>query len=64
MPAAPAALPTAREPGEFIAAPQAGPDDRIDVGVLFVGGGPAGLVGAIRFAQLLAGRATARGAPR
>ena len=40
---------------EFIAEPQAGPDERIDVGVLFVGGGPAGLAGAIRFAQLLDG---------
>jgi len=40
-------------PTEFIAEPQAGPDERIDVGVLFVGGGPAGLSGAIRLAQLL-----------
>jgi len=40
---------------EFIAEPQAGPDERIDVGVLFVGGGPAGLAGAIRLAQLLEG---------
>ena len=38
---------------EFIATPAAGPDERIDVGVLFVGGGPAGLAGAIRLAQLL-----------
>ncbi len=37
----------------FIAAPAAGPDERIDVGVLFVGAGPAGLAGAIRLAQLL-----------
>jgi len=42
-------------PSEFLAAPQAGPDDRIDVGVLFVGGGPAGLAGAIRLSQLLEG---------
>jgi electron-transferring-flavoprotein dehydrogenase len=40
-------------PTEFIAEPAAGPDERIDVGVLFVGGGPAGLAGAIRLAQLL-----------
>src|SRR5207248_11752263 len=39
---------------EFIAAPEAGEDERIEVGVLFVGGGPAGLAGAIRLAQLLA----------
>jgi len=40
-------------PADVIAAPAAGPDDRIDVGVLFVGGGPAGLAGAIRLSQLL-----------
>ena len=37
----------------FLAVPEAGPDERIDVGVLFVGAGPAGLAGAIRMAQLL-----------
>ena len=41
------------DPSEFIVAPEAGPDERIDVGVLFVGGGPAGLAGAIKLAQLL-----------
>jgi electron-transferring-flavoprotein dehydrogenase len=35
--------------------PEAGPDERIEVGVLFVGAGPAGLTGAIRMAQLLDG---------
>jgi electron-transferring-flavoprotein dehydrogenase len=39
---------------EFVAAPEAGEDERIDVGVLFVGGGPAGIAGAIRLGQLLA----------
>src|SRR5436309_2357619 len=39
---------------EFVARPEAAEDERIDVGVLFVGGGPAGLAGAIRLAQLLA----------
>ncbi len=38
---------------EFVAAPAAAEDERIDVGVLFVGGGPAGLAGAIRLGQLL-----------
>ena len=38
---------------EFVAEPQAAEDERIDVGVLFVGGGPAGLAGAIRMSQLL-----------
>ena len=40
---------------EFLHVPEAGPDERIEVGVLFVGAGPAGLAGAIRFAQLLDG---------
>jgi electron-transferring-flavoprotein dehydrogenase len=40
---------------EFVAEPQAAEDERIDVGVLFVGAGPAGLAGAIRLGQLLAG---------
>ena len=40
-------------PADFIVEPAAGPDERIDVGLLFVGGGPAGLAGAIRFSQLL-----------
>lgn len=39
--------------GEFIARPEAGEDEAIEVGVLFVGGGPAGLAGAIRLAQAL-----------
>ena len=38
---------------EVIAAPTDAPDDRIDVGVLIVGGGPAGLACAIRLGQLL-----------
>ncbi len=40
--------------GEFVSEPEAGPDERIDVGALFVGGGPAGLAGAVRLGQLLA----------
>jgi electron-transferring-flavoprotein dehydrogenase len=39
---------------EFVAEPVAAEDERIDVGVLFVGGGPAGLAGAIRLGRLLA----------
>jgi electron-transferring-flavoprotein dehydrogenase len=38
---------------EYLHVPEAGPDDRIEVGVLFVGAGPAGLAGAVRLAQLL-----------
>jgi electron-transferring-flavoprotein dehydrogenase len=38
---------------EVIAAPSDAPDERIDVGVLIVGGGPAGLACAIRLGQLL-----------
>ena len=40
---------------EVIAAPTDAPDERIDVGVLIVGGGPAGLACAIRLGQLLEG---------
>src|SRR6476469_820228 len=39
--------------GEFVQAPEAEEDERIDVGVVFVGAGPAGLAGAIRLGQLL-----------
>jgi electron-transferring-flavoprotein dehydrogenase len=39
---------------EAIAEPSAPPDERIDVGVLIVGAGPAGLACAIRLGQLLA----------
>lgn len=42
-----------QQPREFLVTPSASPDERIEVGVLFVGGGPAGLAGAIRLAQLL-----------
>jgi electron-transferring-flavoprotein dehydrogenase len=38
---------------EFVAEPTDPPDERIDVGVLIVGGGPAGLATAIRMGQLL-----------
>lgn len=39
--------------GEFVAAPSDPPDERIEVGLLVVGAGPAGLACAIRFGQLL-----------
>jgi electron-transferring-flavoprotein dehydrogenase len=42
-------------PGEFISGLTDRPEERIDVGVLFVGAGPASLSGAIRLAQLLEG---------
>ncbi len=38
---------------EFIAEPTDGADTRIEVGVLVVGAGPAGLACAVRFGQLL-----------
>jgi electron-transferring-flavoprotein dehydrogenase len=39
--------------GEAIGAPTDAPDERIDVGILIVGGGPGGLACAIRLGQLL-----------
>jgi electron-transferring-flavoprotein dehydrogenase len=50
----PSAYPPPVKVGEFIQSPQAAEDERIDVGVVFVGAGPAGLAGAIRLGQLLA----------
>src|SRR5262249_3070136 len=40
-------------PDEFISEPTTAPEDRIRVGVLVVGAGPAGLAFGIRFGQLL-----------
>jgi electron-transferring-flavoprotein dehydrogenase len=39
--------------GEVFAAPSASADERIEVGILIVGGGPAGLAAAVRAGQLL-----------
>jgi electron-transferring-flavoprotein dehydrogenase len=52
----PAAFPPPVAPGEFVAAPTDPADERIEVGILIVGGGPAGLAAAIRAAQLLQDR--------
>jgi electron-transferring-flavoprotein dehydrogenase len=41
------------DPREFVSAPTDPPEERIDVGVLIVGAGPAGLACAIRLGQLL-----------
>jgi electron-transferring-flavoprotein dehydrogenase len=49
----PADFPPPVAESEFLAAPAAAADERIDVGVLIVGGGPAGLAAAIRVAQLV-----------
>ncbi|HEV2712369.1 MAG TPA: electron-transfer flavoprotein:ubiquinone oxidoreductase [Gaiellaceae bacterium] len=49
----PADYPPPFTTSEFIAAPSDPPDERIDVGVLIVGAGPAGLACAIRLGQLL-----------
>ena len=45
---------------DFVAEPTDPPDERIDVGVLIVGGGPAGLAAAIRVGQLLEERPSLR----
>ncbi|MEO8291220.1 MAG: electron-transfer flavoprotein:ubiquinone oxidoreductase [Gaiellaceae bacterium] len=49
----PADFPPPFDPAEFIAEPSDPLDERIDVGVLIVGAGPAGLSAAIRIGQLL-----------
>ncbi|MCB0879827.1 MAG: 4Fe-4S dicluster domain-containing protein [Thermoleophilia bacterium] len=51
--AKPANYPPPVAPDEFVMAPEAPEDERLEVGVLFVGGGPAGLAGAIKLAQLV-----------
>ena len=40
-------------PDRFVSGITSSPDERVEVGVLFVGAGPASLAGAIRLAQLL-----------
>jgi electron-transferring-flavoprotein dehydrogenase len=49
----PADYPPPFDPREFVAPPSDPPEERIDVGVLIVGAGPAGLACAIRLGQLL-----------
>jgi electron-transferring-flavoprotein dehydrogenase len=51
--ARPADYPPPLSPAEAIAEPTAKPDERIDVGALIVGAGPAGLACAIRLGQLI-----------
>jgi electron-transferring-flavoprotein dehydrogenase len=51
----PADFPPPFEASEFVAEPSDPADERIDVGVLIVGAGPAGLACAIRLGQLLEG---------
>ena len=56
MTVAPIQFPPPVDPDqEFVGPPQDPEDERIDVGVAIVGGGPAGLACAIRLSQLLAG---------
>ena len=49
----PADFPPPFSSAEAIGAPTDAPDERIEVGILIVGGGPGGLACAIRLGQLL-----------
>jgi electron-transferring-flavoprotein dehydrogenase len=49
----PAEFPPPFSPSDYVAGPTDSPEERIDVGVLIVGAGPAGLACAIRLGQLL-----------
>ena len=49
----PSEYPPPFDPAEVFVPPSDPPDERIDVGILVVGGGPAGLAAAIRAGQLL-----------
>jgi electron-transferring-flavoprotein dehydrogenase len=49
----PSEFPPPFDPESYVGEPTDAPDDRIEVGVLVVGAGPAGLACAIRFGQLL-----------
>jgi electron-transferring-flavoprotein dehydrogenase len=49
----PADFPPPFRTADYVAAPSDPPDERIEVGVLIVGAGPAGLACAIRLGQLL-----------
>ena len=50
----PADYPPPFKASDYVVAPTAPPDERIEVGVLFVGAGPAGLAGAVRLGQIMA----------
>jgi electron-transferring-flavoprotein dehydrogenase len=56
----PSDFPPPFDAAEFVAEPSDPPDERIEVGVLVVGGGPAGLSAAIRVSQLLEERPAIR----
>ena len=53
MAATPAEFPPPFNPGDYVGPPTDAPEERLEAGIVIVGGGPAGLACANRVLQLL-----------
>ncbi|HEU5143502.1 MAG TPA: hypothetical protein VFU04_10150, partial [Solirubrobacterales bacterium] len=52
MPAKPSEFPPPFDPGDYVGPPVDAPEERLEAGIVIVGGGPAGLACANRVLQL------------